>query len=300
MHPTKFIWYNDKFVPWADATTHVLTHSLHYGGSAFEGIRFYKTDKGPAIFRLAEHVDRLFYSANALKMSMPYTKDELINIIKELVRKNELEEGYIRPIVFYGYKKLGVNPVGSPVECAIACWSWKAYLPYECVDIKTSQYIRIHPKSSVIDAKLSGHYVNGILASLELQGTHYHEALFLDNDGYISEGVGENFFMVKDNVIYTPQLGTILNGITRDTVMKIAQQLKFKVIETNITLEEAYHADEAFFTGTAAEVTPICSIDDHRMKADPQYPVALQIKRAYAEVVHGKNPAFAESLTYIT
>ena len=252
MQTTEMIWKNGKLIPWAEATIHVLSHTLHYGGGAFEGIRFYDTSKGPAIFRLTDHVDRLFYSADVLKLPLSYSKEEVTNAIKEVARASKLESGYIRPIAFYGYGKLGVNPVGNPAELVIACWPWGSYLKHESVDVKTSSFIRIHPDSTVVDAKLCGHYVNGILASLELQGTHYHEALLLDSKGLITEGVGENFFMVKDGVISTPNLGGILSGITRNTVMKLAQHLNLKVIEADITLDEAYDADEAFFTGTAA------------------------------------------------
>lgn len=299
MQKTETIWFNGKLIPWDEATVHVLCHTLHYGGGAFEGIRFYKTDRGIAIFRLNEHVDRLLYSASALKMSLPYTRDEIITAIKKIIDVNQLEEGYIRPIAFYGYGKMGVNPVGSPVDFAIACWPWGAYLPHDTVDVKTSRYIRVHPNSTIIDAKLCGHYLNGILASLELQGTHYHEALFLDDKNYISEGVGENFFMVKENVIFTPKLRTILVGITRDTVIKLAKKLELEVIETDITLDEAYAADEAFFTGTAAEVTPIYSIDDKILSTGNIGPITSSIRKNYLDLVHGKNADFVHYLTFV-
>lgn len=299
METTQTIWFNGKLIPWDDAKIHVLSHTLHYGGGAFEGIRFYKTEQGTAIFKLPEHVDRLLYSANALKMSLPYTRDEIIEAIKTIVRINHLEEGYVRPIAFYGYGKMGVSPIGSPVELAIACWPWGAYLPHDRVDIKTSRYIRIHPKSTIVDAKLCGHYLNGILASLDLQGTHYHEALFLDDNGYISEGVGENFFIVKEGIISTPKPGTILAGITRATVITLAKKLGFQIIETDITLEQAYQADEAFFTGTAAEITSIRSIDDKVLGKDTIGPVTSTIKEIYLDLVHGKNPDFIDYLTFL-
>lgn len=299
METTKNIWYNGKLVPWHEATTHVLTHTLHYGGGAFEGIRFYKTFRGPAIFRVEDHVDRLLYSAGLLDMSLPYTKSDIVTAIVEVVRDTGLEEGYIRPLAFYGYGKMGVNPTGSPSELIIACWPWGAYLPHESVDVKISSYIRIHPRSTKVEGKLCGHYVNGILASLEIKGTHYHEALFLDVDGHISEGVGENFFMVKNNVIYTPKLGTILSGITRNTIMKIAEQLNLKVIETDISLDQVFDADEAFFTGTAAEVTPIRSVDDHVLNAAKIGPITQNIKKIYLDIVHGNNPAFEQYLFFI-
>jgi branched-chain amino acid aminotransferase len=232
-------------------------------------------------------------------MPFAYSKQEIIDAIIDTTRANELEAGYIRPICFYGYGKMGVNPVGNPVDFAIVCWPWGAYLPHEAVDVKVSSYIRFHPRSTVVDAKLSGHYINGVLASLELQGTHYHEALFLDDKGYISEGIGENFFMVKDGIIYTPKLGTILAGITRDTVIKLSKTLGFKVIEKDITLDEAFAADEAFFTGTAAEVTAIRSLEDRVLKEVPVGKITAQIKKTYLDVVHGKNPEFMKYLTFI-
>ena len=299
METTQTIWFNGKLIPWDDATTHVLSHTLHYGGGAFEGIRFYKTEQGTAIFKLPEHVDRLLYSANALRMGLPYTRDEIIEAIKTVVHTNHLEEGYDRPIAFYGYGKMGVSPVGAPVELVIACWPWGAYLPHDRVDIKTSRYIRIHPNSTIVDAKLCGHYLNGILASLDLQGTHYHEALFLDDKGYISEGVGENFFIVKEGVIYTPKPGTILAGITRATVITLAKKLSFQLVETDITLEQAYQADEAFFTGTAAEITPIRSIDDKVIGKDTIGPITSTIKETYLDLVRGKNPDFIDYLTFL-
>ena len=300
MQTTEKIWQNGKLIPWADAKIHVLSHALHYGGSAFEGIRFYKTKRGPAIFRLMDHIDRLLYSAEVLQMQQPYSKDAIIAAIKEVVASSKLEAGYIRPIIFYGYGKLGVNPIGNPIEFIIACWPWGAYLPHDSVDVKTSKYIRIHPDSTVVDAKLSGHYINGILASLELRGTHYHEALFLDSKGYVTEGVGENFFMVKDEVIYTPNLGGILAGITRNTIINLARYLDLQVVETDLTLDGIYQADEAFFTGTAAEVTQIRSINDKVFAKDKEKKIGTLIKNAYLDLVQGRNPDFMPNyLTYI-
>lgn len=299
MQPTHTIWHNGKLIPWDEAKIHILTHTLHYGSGAFEGIRFYKTERGPAIFRLDDHINRFLFSSATLGMPITYSFDEIKQAVIQVATLNELEQGYIRPISFYGYGKMGVNPTGNPLEIAIACWIWGAYLPHDTVDIKTSRYIRIHPESTVVAAKLSGHYINGVLAALELRNTHYHEALLLDSDGYISEGVGENFFLVKDQIIYTPKEGTILNGITRDTVIELARKLGYEVEEINITLEEAYGADEAFFTGTAAEVTPIRSIDDKLIGKKPIGDVTTVLKNAYHEVVTGKNLAFIDYLTFL-
>lgn len=299
MQATKVIWMNGDFKPWDEAKVHVLTHTLHYGGGAFEGIRFYDTAKGPAIFRLDDHIERLLYSASVLKMNLPYSHADIVNAVKEVVRRNELPAGYIRPIAYFGYGKMGVNPIGSPSDLAIACWPWGAYLPHDAVDIKTSSYIRIHRQSTKVDAKLCGHYLNGILATLELQGTHYHEALFLDDQSFISEGAGENFFIAKDKVLYTPKLGTILAGITRETVMELAATLGYEVVEKDITLPEAYQADEAFFTGTAAEVTAIRSIDDKVLGDGNVGPITTIIKKAYLDIVHGKNPDYETFLTVV-
>lgn len=297
MQTTEMIWQNGTFVPWADAKIHVLTHALHYGGGAFEGIRFYQTENGAAIFRLDEHLERLFYSSTILKMQIPFTQEEIKSAIKALVVKSKLKAGYIRPIVFYGYGKMGVNPVGNPVEVVIACWPWGAYLPHECIDVKTSSYIRIHPDSTVVDAKLTGHYVNGILASLELQGTSYHEALFVDSQGHIMEGAGENIFLVKDKILYTPQLGGILAGITRATIMELSETLGYKVVETSLTLNDLYQADEAFFTGTAAEVTAIRSVDDKLIADGTMGKITTALKKAYLDLVHGRNSEYRHYLT---
>ncbi len=300
MQTTDFIWHNGKMVPWDKAQVHVLTHGLHYGSGAFEGIRFYETAKGPAIFRLDEHIERWLYSCKALGMAekLPYTFDELRAATIEVVKKNKLQHGYIRPLSYYGYGAMGVNPKNNPVEVMIACWPWGAYLPHDRVDIKTSSYIRIHPNSTVADAKICGHYVNGIMGSLELEGTEYHESLFLDFEGNIAEGAGENFFMMKDGVMYTPRLGNILAGITRATVIEVVRGMGIDLIETTITLKEAYAADEAFFTGTAAEVTPIRSIDGNVIGKDELGPISAQVKETYHAVIRGKVPEYDHYLTY--
>ncbi|KTD17114.1 branched-chain amino acid transaminase [Legionella jordanis] len=299
LNETEIIWQNGKLIPWAEAKIHILSHSVHYGGGAFEGIRFYQTEDGPAIFRLQDHVERLFFSSNVLKMNLPYTLHEVSEAIIEVVRSNKIECGYIRPIAFYGYGKMGVNPVGNPVELFIACWPWGAYLPHDAIDVKISSYIHVHPDSTVVQAKLCGHYVNGILASLEIQGTPYHEALFVDSNGFITEGVGENFFMVKNGIIHTPKLGGILPGITRDTIIRLARDLNLQVLERDIPVNEVYEADEAFFTGTAAEVTGIRSIDDRVLGASNQQSITAAIKQAYFDLVRGKNKALEHYLTYV-
>jgi branched-chain amino acid aminotransferase len=299
MQKTDLIWLNGSFVPWDEAKVHALTHTLHYGAGAFEGIRFYKTNKGPAIYRLDDHIERLFYSSETIGMTLPYSFDQLRQVIIDLVSINKLEEGYIRPLSFYGYGSVGVNPQNNPVEVMIACWPWGAYLPHDRVDIKTSKYIRVHPQSTVADAKICGHYINGILGTLELRGTHYHESLFLDYEGNIAEGAGENLFIVKDNIIYTPSLGNILAGITRQTVIDLTRNLGFEVVEKPITLKEAYNADEAFFTGTAAEITQVRSIDDNIIGKDESGVVSTQVKDFYHEMVRGNHKEYLSYLTIV-
>ncbi len=300
MQTTDTIWHNGVLKPWEESTTHVLTHTLHYGGGAFEGVRFYKTDKGPAIFQLKKHTERLIYSSKVLGMELDYNLEELMAAQVEMVKANGLEAGYIRPLSFYGYKELGVSAKGNPVEIIIANWPWGKYLPHDMVDIKVSKYKRISPETTVIDAKICGHYIGGILSAIELEDTKYHEALFLDHDGNIAEGAGENFFIVKDKVIYTPSLGHILPGITRATIIEIAEHYGYKVVEQKLTLAQAQDADEAFFTGTAVEVTPIRSINDHIIgKADVVGEVTAFIKQTYDDVVHGRNEEFIKYLTFV-
>jgi branched-chain amino acid aminotransferase len=292
-------WMNGEFVPWDDAKVHVLTHTLHYGSGVFEGIRAYETATGPAIFRLPEHIDRLIYSGKALNMTLRWSRDELIEAVVETVRKSGHPSCYIRPLAFYGYGKMGVNPIGNPVELIIACWPWGAYLPHDMVDLKVSSFIRIHPQSTVADAKIVGHYVNSIMSILELQGTHYHESLLLDTDGAIAEGPGENFFMVKGGEILTPSLGTILPGITRRTIIEIASDLGIPVREQKILLADALSAEEAFYTGTAAEVTPIRSIDDAILGTGKIGPITEKIKSTYLSAVRGELPQYEHYLTRI-
>lgn len=299
METTKYIWMNGDFVPWEEAKIHILTHTLHYGAGAFEGVRAYQADKGTAIFRLKEHTDRLFYSAQALGIKVPYSKDQLNEAQLELLRKNELKQGYLRPIIYLGYGKMGLNPAGVPVDAAIAAWPWGAYLPHDMVDLKISSFIRIHPRSTVADAKICGHYVNSIFAVRELQGTKYHEALLLDFEGNIAEGPGENLFILKNGTLLTPKLGTILKGITRHSVMEIANHLGIEAVEKTLKPEDAYGADEAFFTGTAAEITPIRSIDDHVLGGGKLGPVTTKIKETFLAAVHGKVPEFERWLSYI-
>lgn len=299
MQESKYIWRNGEFIPWADATTHLLTHSLHYGAAAFEGIRAYETERGTAIFRLEDHLRRLFYSASVINMQIPYSIEELANATKELIKKNELKACYIRPLVYYGYGKMGVSPIGAPLEIAIACWSWDKYIPHKHVDMKTNKYVRIPRNASVADAKLIGNYLNSILGILEIKGTDYHETLFLDNDGYIAEGPAENIFFIKNNILYTPKLGAILAGITRDTVLEIAQKFGIKTCEINIKLQDAYYADEVFLTGTAIEIMPVRSIDNKTIKDGEIGPITKKIQKYYLDLVYGKIKEWPNYLSWV-
>jgi branched-chain amino acid aminotransferase len=303
MEETKYIWMNGTLYPWADAKVHVLAHSLHYGDGAFEGVRVYKTPRGSAVFRLRDHLERLKYSSEAIDIKIPYSIDDLVDATCHLLREIGLEQGYVRPLAIHGYGVMGVHPRNSPVDTIIAAWPWGAYLPADAVDIKVSKYIRIHPRSTIADAKICGHYVNSVLAVLELRGTKYHEALFLDDKGNIAEGPGENFFMVKNGMVVTPPIGTILPGITRSTAIEIARDLGIPLEERPISLQEAFDADEAFFTGTAAEVTPINSIDDRVIGSAHNRTVSRKIRERYLDVVYGRcfdsHPHYNKYLTFV-
>ncbi len=299
METTEKIWLDGKLIPWDQCKVHFLTHALHYGSAVFEGIRAYETSKGAAIFRLKEHIDRLYFSAEALGMKIPFEPKVLIEACREVTRVNKLKHGYIRPLAFYGYGVMGLRPTGAPVSVGIACWPWGKYLPHEMAEVKTSSYTRISPRSMRADAKISGNYINSILAVLELRGTKYHEALFLDDNGLVAEGPGENFFLVNGNKISTPKLGTILAGITRDTVIRMAGDLGFNVEQRDIRPEEILKADEAFFTGTAAEVTPIRSLDDNVIGKGVVGPVTAKIKSEYHAAVHGERVKYQEFLCLV-
>ena len=285
-----------KIVPWADAKIHVLTHALHYGSAVFEGIRFYETIDGPAIFRLKEHTARLFFSADTISMRIPFSEVEISSAIIETVKVNEIDTGYIRPLAYFGYGKMGLRPTGAPVNLSIAVWPWDSYLGANPVKVKTSPYMRIHPKSTFMDAKISGNYVNSTFAGVDAVSSGYQEALLLDFEGNVAEGTGENIFIVKNEILYTPPAGKILTGITRESLMTIAKDLGYSVQEKQLKVEEIYDADEAFFTGTAAEVTPIASLDDHPMKY-PTGPITKKLSDTYLSIVKGKNEKYKSWLT---
>ena len=296
-----FIWHDGKLVPWRDATTHVLTHSLHYGLAVFEGVRAYHTVKGTAIFRLKEHTDRLFNSAHIYRMAIPYDKETLMAAQREVVRANGLDSAYIRPIAFYGSEKMGVSPKGASVHVSIAAWPWGAYLGEEGMEkgirVKTSSYARHHVNVTMARAKFSATYANSILANMEATEGGYDEALLLDVDGFVAEGAGENVFIVKDGVIYEPEIASALVGITRATILTLAKDLGIPVVSKRLTRDDLYIADEAFFTGTAAEVTPIRELDNRTIGAGHRGPITTRLQSLYFDVVNGKVPAHADWLT---
>ena len=298
-----FIWQDGKLIPWREATTHVLTHSLHYGMSVFEGVRAYKTDAGTAIFRLEEHTDRLFNSAHIFQMAMPYDKATINEAHKEVLRANKLESGYLRPIAFYGSEKMGVSPKGAKVHVAIAAWPWGAYLGEEGMErgirVKVSSYTRHHVNISMVRAKASGHYINSILANNEVTNEGYDEAMLLDPEGYVAEGAGENLFIVKKGKLYTPDLTSCLEGITRATVLQIAEELGLSVQEKRITRDEVYCCDEAFFTGTAAEVTPIREVDGRAIGSGSRGPITERLQTMYFDQVHGRRAENEDWLAYV-
>ncbi len=298
------IWYDGKLVPWRDANTHVLTHSLHYGLAVFEGVRAYKTDIGTAIFRLKEHTDRLFNSAHIYMMKIPYTRDQLMEAQKEVVRVNNLESCYIRPIAFYGSEKMGVSPKGASVHVAIAAWPWGAYLGPEALEkgirVKTSSFARHHVNVSMCRAKYSGTYANSILANLEATDHGYDEGLLLDVDGFVAEGSGENLFMVKNGKLYEPELTSALIGITRDSIITIAQEMGYEVAARRITRDDLYLADEAFFTGTAAEVTPIRELDGRIIGEGTRGPITAKLQKKFFDCVNAKTNEHRDWLSPVT
>ncbi|MDR4652481.1 MAG: branched-chain amino acid transaminase [Nitrosomonas sp.] len=297
------IWYDGEMVPWREATTHVLTHTLHYGMGVFEGVRAYETGQGAAIFRLQEHTDRLFNSAHIFMMKMPYDKATIMQAQCEVVKQNQLASGYIRPIVFYGPEAMGLSATTLSVHIAIAAWSWGTYLGADSLEmgirVKTSTFTRHHVNINMCRAKSVTTYANSILAHQEVAQNGYNEALLLDVDGYVAEGSGENIFIVKKGKIYTPDLTSCLEGITRASVMELANELGIPVIEKRITRDEIYCADEAFFTGTAAEVTPIRELDNRLIGSGKRGPITAQLQSLFFDCVKGKNDKHRDWLTFV-
>jgi branched-chain amino acid aminotransferase len=302
MRETETIWMNGEFVDWHDAKVHVGVHGLHYGTGVFEGIRCYETPDGPAVFRLREHLQRLENSARLLHMELPYSVDDIRTATHELIGRNGLPECYVRPFAFYGYGELGVHTKGNPVEVAIMSWPWGNYLGDENASVgiraKVSSWERIGPNTIPHVAKATGVYLNSMLAVHEAQSAGYDEAILLTADGFVADGSGENVFVVKDGKITTPPLSTsILPGITRDTVIQIAQDLGYVVEEANLIRSDLYLADEIFMTGTAAEVTPVRSVDDHEVGAGP---VTLELQKAYLDTVRGRSERWGHWLDRVT
>jgi branched-chain amino acid aminotransferase len=301
MQETSKIWMNGELVDWADATVHVGSHGLHYGSGVFEGVRAYETPRGTAVFRLTEHFERLHNSAQLLHMELPYSVEELKAATWDLLGANGLPECYLRPIAFFGYGTLGVSSLGNPVDVAIMSWPWGSYLGEEGlrngIRAKISSWQRIGPNVIPHVAKATGVYLNSMLAVAEANRAGYEEAILLTQDGYIADGSGENIFVVKDGVIYTPDLSaSILVGITRDTVIQMAQDLGHRVVEKNLIRTDLYLADEVFMCGTAAEVTPIREVDDQLV--GPPGPVTLEIQQAYLDTVHGRSERWTQWLEY--
>lgn len=297
------IWYDGKMVPWRDANIHILTHTLHYGLGVFEGIRAYQTTRGPAIFRLREHTDRLFNSAHIFMMKMPYDKITVMQAQCDVVKENKLDSGYIRPIAFYGSEAMGLSAKTLSVHVAIAAWSWGTYLGAESLEngirVKTSSFTRHHVNINMCRAKSVTTYANSILAHQEVAQDGYDEALLLDVDGYVAEGSGENIFIVKQGKIYTPDLTSCLEGITRASVIELAAEIGVPVIEKRITRDEIYCAEEAFFTGTAAELTPIRELDNRTIGSGKRGPITARLQSMFFDCVSGKTEKHADWLTYI-
>jgi len=297
------IWFDKKMTPWREAQTHVLTHTLHYGLGVFEGVRAYEAEKGTAIFRLKEHTNRLFNSAHIVSMAMPFSKDEINQAQIDSVKENKLKSAYIRPMAFYGSEGMGISAKTLSTHVIVAAWSWGAYMGQEALEkgiaVKTSSLWRHHVNVTMCKAKANGNYMNSILAHQEAINDGYNEALLLDTQGFVSEGSGENIFLVKNGHLITPSLSSALEGITRDTIIEIAKAHDIQVIEKNITRDEVYTADEAFFTGTAAEVTPIRALDRRNIGKGARGEITEFLQKTYFDVVSGKNTKYGDWLTYV-
>mgnify|MGYP003572361931 CR=1 FL=1 len=297
------IWLDGEMVPWREAKTHVLTHTLHYGMGVFEGVRAYKTERGAAIFRLEEHTERLFGSAHILGMTIPFDRDTINAAQKAAVRENGLDSAYIRPMCFYGSEGMGLRADNLQVHCMVAAWEWGAYLGEDNmkngIRIRVSSFTRHHVNITMCRAKANGNYMNSMMALQEALRDGYDEALLLDSEGYVMEGSGENIFIAKDGVLYTPDLTSALDGITRKTVFSLADELGIRVVEKRITRDEVYIADEAFFTGTAAEVTPIREVDGRCIGSGGRGPITERLQGLYFDQVHGRRDEHSEWLSLV-
>lgn len=297
------IWFDGEMVPWRDAQVHVLTHTLHYGMGVFEGVRAYHADQGTAIYALEAHTKRLFNSARIMNMKIPFTPEQISQAQIEAVKQNHLDSAYLRPMCFYGSEGMGLRADNLSVHVIVAAWEWGAYLGAENLErgirIRTSSYTRHHVNISMTKAKANGQYINSMLALQEALHDGYDEALLLDPEGYVAEGSGENIFLVRDGVLYTPDLTSALDGITRRTIFKLAQDFNIPIVEKRITRDEVYIADEAFFTGTAAEVTPIRELDNREIGSGRRGPITEKLQTAYFDLVHGRLPDYVDQLTVI-
>lgn len=298
-----FIWLDGKMVPWREANIHVLTHTLHYGLGVFEGVRAYKAEQGTAIFRLQEHTDRLFRSAKILNMPMPYDKATINEATRAAVRENNLESAYIRPMCFYGSEGMGLRADNLKTHVMVAAWEWGSYLGADNmkngIKVRTSSFTRHHVNIAMCKAKANGNYINSMLALQEALACGCDEALLLDVDGFVAEGSGENFFMLRNGIIYTPELTAALEGITRETIIQIAKECGYEVREKRITRDEVYVADEAFFTGTAAEVTPIRELDGRPIGEGSRGPVTERLQSLYFDYVHGRRAEHQDWLSVV-
>ena len=297
------LWYDGQLVPWREATTHVLTHTLHYGLGVFEGVRAYDAEGGTAIFRLHEHTNRLFRSAHILQMDIPFSKDELNDAQCQVVRENNLNNAYLRPMCFYGAEGMGLRADNLKTHVIVAAWDWGSYLGEEGLEkgirIRTSSYTRHHVNITMCKAKSNGNYTNSILSLQEARADGYDEALLLDPEGFVAEGSGENIFITRDNVVYTPELTSALDGITRDTIIHFIDELGLKLVEKRITRDEVYIADEAFFTGSAAEVTPIRELDNRQIGDGGRGPITTKLQAMYFDQIHGRRESHPEWLTRV-
>ena len=297
------IWFDGEMIPWRDAQVHVLTHTLHYGLGVFEGVRAYETSRGAGIFRLQDHTDRLFRSAHIMNMKMPFSKEEINDAQIRAVKENDLHHAYLRPMAFYGSEGMGLRAEGLKTHVIVAAWEWPSYMSPEALEkgikVRTSSYTRHHVNISMCKAKANGHYINSMLALQEALASGAEEALLLDNEGYVAEGSGENIFLVRDGILYTPELTSCLDGITRNTVIQFAAELGMEVREKRITRDEVYVADEAFFTGTAAELLPIHELDGRVIGSGVRGPICTQLQSMYFDQVSGKRVEHPEWLTYV-
>ncbi len=296
------IWFDGEMIPWREANVHVLTHTLHYGMGCFEGVRAYHADQGTAIFALEDHTRRLFDSCKILGMDIPYTSQQINEAQITAVRDNNLDSAYIRPMCFYGSEGMGIRADNLTVHCIVAAWEWGAYLGQEALEkgirVKTSSYTRHHVNIAATKAKANGQYINSMMALSEALKDGYDEALLLDPEGYVAEGSGENIFVIRDDVIYTPEVTSALNGITRKTIFTLARDAGYPVVEKRLTRDEVYIADEAFFTGTAAEVTPISELDNRPIGSGTRGPITEQLQKDYFDLVHGRNEKHLDLLTF--